>query len=500
MNEKHLRSLSIFYLLAPNLLFFTSWVNMPIGVAGIIVLLYLSLKEVKDASFGAVKILDTSDLLTIGFASVFLTVVSGINGYVFQNVDYWAHNVKFYELLTHKWPIRIPADGPVISYYYGFYVIPALASKLTGAVNETFIFLWTWLGLSIGIAWLYVVLNKKILFVWLTLCIGDLPRVIKSFLSIFSVRLYEFGNFGIENWSNFENLLWVPNQIIPTLIIGGMFVYVLMKRLQIDLLVLPIALSFWWAVFPAFVCGLLVGGLVVRGWFQARFQIRLSEAFNRVIIPFLVCLPVLIFYLSHDGELVSGFLWEFTSNPANSFAEYLVNIVINAVLFLTAYLYFRRIGLPSLTQIPFFCIVFLQLFFPIYRLGEVSDFLFRGMMPFLLIIGLYLFYPLTRDGFKATYSLLRSSGWGMFLTSMLVLSSVTGTTQLYRAARINRLSDNQGVKFEPIPYDAYANVYEVIKAKWSPEGADQYLGNAGSFYEKYMAPDLRKGTATKRQE
>ena len=491
MTERHLRTLSILYLLVPNLLFFFNWVNLPFKVVGILLLCYAFFTDVRYSAFSKEKVLNLRDLVIVGFASLLLTFVSGINGICYQTFDYWCHNTKFYELLSYQWPIRIPQDGPVISYYYGFYVVPVLFSKLTGTINESVIFVWTWLGFMIGVLWVYLVLNKRIFWVFLALCIGDLPHVIKSTLYKFSVKLYEFGDFGVENWSNMENLLWVPNQVIPTLIIGGILVYTLKKGLNINLVVLPVALSFWWAIFPAFVSGLLVGILIFLDVVKAQFRIAWGSYLNRVAVPFLACLPILVFYLSHAESPVSGFLWEFVSDPGNVFVEYLVNISINAALFTAAYFCFRKLDLPSLPSLAFVILIIFTVLFPLFRLGKVNDFLFRGMMPVLIIAGMYLFYPLTVYSAKRTFEVLKTSGVSIALVVLLASSSIIGVTRFWRAATVNQLTVKMGVNsapFTPIPYDAYPNIYEVLKDKWSQQEANQYLGKSDSFYEKHMAP------------
>jgi hypothetical protein len=501
MSVKQLRSLSIIYLLAPNLLFYYSWINLPLGILGILTLVYLIIKELKDVSFSVTKVLGKKDFLVVGLVSLFLTVVSGVNGYVFQNIDYWAHNVKYYELIHSAWPIRFPADGPVISYYYGYYVIPALFSAISGTISESFLFIWTWFGLALGIAWLSLALNKRIIYVLWVLFIGDLPRVIKKLFSWTSVGIYELGEFGVEHWSNFENLFWVPNQAIPTLIIGGMTVYVLSKKLNIDLLILPIALSFWWAIFPAFTSAVFVGVLVIRSWVIARFEIEWFRVINNVVIPFVVCLPILIFFLSHKEPAVSGFLWKFTGT-SGIFTRYLFNVGTNILLLLTAYMLLRKQKLTYLNQTAFFFIIFLSALFSLYRIGDANDFLLRGMMPILLIIGIFVFYPLTTLSARETYALFRSSALLTLVFSLLAASSLLGITRIYRAATVNRFTSelNSKASFKPMPYDAYTNVYDLLKDKWSQEGANQYMGDTDSFYEKHLAPEFRNEVITKKQK
>ena len=117
-------------------------------------------------------------------------------------------------------------------------------------------------------------------------------------------------------------------------------------------------------------------------------------------------------------------------------------------------------------------------------MGEVNDLLIRGLMPILVIIGIYLFQPISEVNKEKRWILKKSALSGV-LIFLLVSSSFLGMSRLWRAVRVNRISD---ATFKAMPYDAYPNVYEVLKAEWSQEGVDQYTGDINSWYEKYIAP------------
>jgi hypothetical protein len=489
MTEKFLRNISIIYLALPNFLFYFYWVNIPTAILGTVTLSYLILKDSLGKDYSLEIVLNAGHLVSIIVFSLFLTLVSGICGLAFQNVDYWAHNVKFYELMSYNWPLRF--DEAVISYYFGYYVVPGFVFKMTGEISEIVIFIWTWIGLLLGVCWLYLVLNKKLILVWVVLCIGDFPRLFKALFSLFSVKLYSFEDFGIEIWSNFENLLWVPNQIIPTLLIGGMMGYALKKRQQLDLLVLPVALSFWWAVFPTFISGLLVGGLVVRSWILFPGEQKWSRIVNRSLLPFLVCAPVLIFFLSHKASPLSGFVWTFRDATSNFIVEYVVNIGLNVIIFFSLYFLYKRAKLPGFDSIPAYFVFVLIVTLPLYRMGEVNDLLFRGAMPLLLLIGMYLLYPLSISSGDDFFLMVRKKPVMMALIILLFSSSIICLERVFRAAVHNPIIAGTVLNkhgFEPIPYDRYNNVYEVLQMKWSQKGADQYSGDTNSYYEKYIAP------------
>ena len=436
--------------------------------------------------------LDRRNLLSLVGLALFTTLISGVSGICFQTLDHWAHNTKLYELFISDWPQRIPLKGPVVSYYYGYYVVPVLLSKIAGEIREDIIFIWTSLGFFLGLTWVYLALNKKMIFVILALSVGDTPRFIKLVLSNLTGPLYEHGAFAIEPWSNFENLLWVPNQVIPTLIIGGMFVYILRSKLNLEYMVLPVALSFWWAVFPSVTSGIVIAVVIFRKWILNRFKLDWYGVLKLVVLPFLTCLPVLLFYLSHQNMPASGFIWQFSGSVSSRFTEYGLNIGLNLVLFTLVYFYYKKYSKSALPIFPIFVTLCVIMIFPLYRIGKLNDFLFRGMMPCLLIAGIYIFNPLAQtDTYKKSWWLIRKTPYSFLLVLLLVSSSMIAAGRLFRAVTINQVTNRlfpAQVAFKPIPYDAYPGIYQALQAKWTQEEADQYLGKKDSFYELNLSP------------
>ncbi|NIJ55965.1 hypothetical protein [Dyadobacter arcticus] len=491
MTIRKLRFASITYLLLPNFIFFYSWTQFPINIAGILLLTYLLREDFKDTSFCKTDQLGLGDLIVLATTGIILALISGTAGLCYQTADYWCHNAKFHELFSQEWPIRIPAAGPVVSYYYGYYLVPALYFKIVGGISETFIFLWTAAGLSLGIAWLYLVLKRKIWFVLPVICVGDLPRLINNLFQKLSIRLYEYADFGIEHWSAFENLFWVPNQVIPSLITAGMLTYIIKNRLKLNLIIFPLSLTFWWAIFPAFTCSVLVGVLLFKELISNPTQIKWNSIIKNITLPGMIVVSILIFFLSHQSTPISGLIWNFRTNYQDLISEYLSNILLNVVIISIAYICLNKSTLNVLNPFPLVISLLLAIILPSYRIGKVNDFLFRGMIPLLIIMGLYIYYPLTLLTFRKTWHILRHSYFTLFIILTLSAGSLIAIGRIWRAATNNLLVSyvrDDAPRFSPIPYDAYDNVYEVLRDRWSQQEANQYLGKADSLYEKYIAP------------
>ena len=156
MTIRQLRLISVSYLLLPNLLFFFFWTNSILAAFCLGICGWLYYSEFRDQQFSRSAALRLPEIFKILLTGAMLSLLAGVCGFFYQTDDYWAHKTKFYELFTHDWPLRIPTDGPVVGYYYGYYVVPSFISKIVGRLSEAAIFGWTMLGMSLGVAWLYI--------------------------------------------------------------------------------------------------------------------------------------------------------------------------------------------------------------------------------------------------------------------------------------------------------------------------------------------------------
>lgn len=493
MRNKTLYILSIIYLLIPNVIYYLYWTRPVISFTGIALILYIFYKNTLHETRLA-KVFTSPKDLCIAFAgAVALALASGISGFAFQTMDHWCHNAKFQDLLLNDWPLRFPSNCPVMGYYFGYYVVPAAFFKLVGHISPTVILIWTSLGIMLGLLWIFISLHQKWWATFLVLCVGDFPRLFKGIAAQFSIQLYRYEEIGMEHWSNLENLFWAPNQVIPSLMLGGMLFHVIRNRLDYTLLCFPTALALWWAAFPALATGLLVGLLLIGQWI--RWGISLRELSERVLLPFIMAIPVLLLFQSHPHPPENGLIWEFRRDVGNLLREYLVNTATEVLLFVSAFVAFRRAGLPGVPAMPFWLLICITLLFPLARVGKVNDMLLRGMMPILILIGCCLLYPLASQPLIKVNAVLRANALCVIIALMLLFPAAIGIGRLYRAVRFNRITawwSTGNSKFIPMPYDAYPSLYETLRQRWSQQEAEQYLGKTDSFYEKYIAPHAAK--------
>lgn len=491
MTIRQLRLISISYLLLPNLLFFLFWTTgilatLCLGICG-----GLYYFELRDRQFSRAAVFSFGEIFKMLLAGAALCLLSGVCGVFYQTNDYWAHNTKFYELFIHDWPLRIPDKEPVVGYYYGYYVIPAIISKIVGELSEAAIFCWTTLGMSLGITWLYISLRHKIRYTLLVLTVGDFGHVCNSLISkVFGYR-YPFENFGIEMWSNFENLFWVPNQIIPSMMIGGMLVYCIRQGIAPERMVLPTVLSLWWAVFPAFTASILIAAVVAIKRFGRSLSSFTSRDVCTILLPCVLAVPVLLLFISHERPAVIGWIWTFNSKFGYRMLEYGLNVGLNVAAIIFLYRYFARNDSARKFDSTFYVVLILILTMPLIRIGKVNDFLIRGYMPLLIVAGLSVFQFVAIFDFDKLM-LSRTTGTAFLLGFCVLGSSSLAIGRIAKALKVNAITTwmlPTSINFKPVPYNAYSNVYDVLQARWSQTEADQYLGKSDSIYERFIAPE-----------
>ncbi len=149
---------------------------------------------------------------------------SGIGGYVWQNADHYWRNEIYEILVEYKWPViqGTPVGGKGISYYIGFWMVPAIFGKLFG-VSVGYVVQYVWA--VVGIMLMYGLMCRRFK------RIAVLPIIIFIFFSGLDIVGYLINNYTtldnihigthLELWidgyqfsSITTQLFWVFNQAI----------------------------------------------------------------------------------------------------------------------------------------------------------------------------------------------------------------------------------------------------------------------------------------------
>jgi hypothetical protein len=483
-----LRLLSVIYLLIPNLIFVASWFKDYLSVilcGGFAYLLYLNAKEAKPLN---TWLTEKDKVLQICLLSFIWTSLTGIGSMFPQSGDFWAHHSKFFDLFKNSWPIYFREKEQFACYYFGYYLAPALVCKLIGRMSELPLFLWTWAGFLLGLTWVYVIAGRSILMTAIFPFIGGLcvfPVKILHLLSGFFPDIVYFSTI----WSLYDQSLWVPNQVIPSLILAGVFIYDFYINRLPHRCFLPIILLFIWAVFPAIVFTLLFAIFYPK---ESLRKISLANFARFFLIPGMIFLPTFIYLNSSDSLPVSGFVWEFYE-PAIIINAYGKGIFIEATILIVITLIFGS-GKSLIPSWFVFVTYLLMLPISLYRIGVANDFLFRATIPILIVVTLTLartvagyLNGLRGREMKMQYYLV------LLMLGAAVLNPFIHPTALKNPLIHNRLTNHlfpEKSLYKPIPFDTFPDTYSMLKSVYGPKDAQQYLGKKNSFFEKYLAKPI----------
>ncbi|WP_254411796.1 hypothetical protein [Dyadobacter diqingensis] len=484
-----LRKLSLTYILIPNLLFSFGWFRQPysgILIAGFIFLLIRELKKKNEPDF-----LPAKDLFfTLLFAIVW-TFFSGAGGLSDQKSDFFAHNAKFYDLYKNPWPTYFPEVGRYACYYFGYYLVPSFLGKITGDLSPSFIYFWSVLGYFLGFSWVYLLIGRKkvglFAFLWFR-GIGYVLCLALQKSHIMNIPLYRPVINGIVQQSSYA-----PNQFLGTLIVTCILIHDVFVRKEFKEIWFPITLVFIWSVFPSISLSIIYLIVWVRHFIIKQNYMTLCNwsSLASFILPAILLLPTLGYFLSANQTTVKGLLWQFGDPFKISFYHF-TGIMIDLVVYflLIRSLKHREKLIPFWFTASLLTTLFV---FSLYRVGFHNDWFYRTQIPIFIILVIVLI----RGAYDCVEEKLLPAGWLNRSLSLLIVIMMF----IQLSAYVHLLRDNIIVKtlfpsatsFKPMPYDRFPNVYLLMKKMYQDRGdAEQYLGQKNSFYELHLAPKTDK--------
>ncbi|WP_266363190.1 hypothetical protein [Tellurirhabdus rosea] len=485
MSVRTLRLASLIYLLLPAILFTLGWFDPIFSIPVLIGFGFLTVRAFRERSDVGADF-TRQDLFYLAGMGLVLTLYSGIAGLSAQMFDHWGHNAKYYDLTVHNWPLFFPERDRYATYYFGFYLVPAFLSKITlGRPYEPFLAGWTAIGFFLGISWVYLVTGRRKLLLLLLPLVGGLNNGLKELL------LHSFyGNhpitphlYGFVSW--FDQLQWVPNQLVSCTLISGMLLYNAFHRRQLESTFFPITLSFIWAVFPGAFFVVLYGFILIQKSIGQPFLKFFRETLAAHLVAGLIFLPTFVYLNSGDGMPVAGFIWEYEAFPKLAM-RYFLSVVLDLGILYALCRYVTR-QFPHLFPSWFVTALFVLFFLAThYRVGYYNDWLMRLQQPMLTITGIIILRGLAEAFDQSPVARPAMLKW---MVPILILWSPIALRRAARTTYRNAITTAIAGKpmYNPIPYDKYPNTYQFLLHKHSQLEANQYLGKKNSVYERYLA-------------
>ena len=421
----------------------------------------------------------------ISVISLVLIAFSGIGGFCFQSFDYWAHNSKYYTLFNHDWPVLFKANGRYACHYFGFFLVPALISKMLGELSGIALYIWASIGLFLGFCWIFIITGKSYLSLVLFLSLGGVGHLVKV-VTLHLIGLnYHVPPFFTEIWPVLYQAQWAPNQLIPIIIVSSIIFhdYVFLKKPERSFL--AVIAIFIWGIFPSIVFVIIFSLLIllrynrdIRGFFQRKVMVD-------ILVPGMLFIPTFFYFLSGKGSVIAGFIWQF--NPLNEIAfHYFFGVVIDLGV-LVGIVFILNLH-KSVNKDIILALFTLLVFISLFRMGKWNDWFLRGNTPVLILLSLFILQSFSvwiRERpqwykLKVAYPLIL----------VVFMNMVVPLSHIRRALQENVVTSMlfpETVKFTPYPYNQFEDFYELGLKIYSPQEANQFLGQKGSFYETYLA-------------
>lgn len=203
------------------------------------------------------RIFAVMEILIIG---IFLfSGVGGICGQ--QTMDYTRSNAIMSDLVLKQWPVMYNENNniSVMNYYIAYFVPGAFIGKLMNSfhVAEIITFLWSVVGLNLGILLIFLVTNVVkgktlwLFFCWAGLdCLGQI--LVSGTLFKGTEHLEHWASVewtGYEHIANYQSIasgfLWGTQHYIPTIIVTFFMIYMIKQNIYKLCMLVAISLLFW---------------------------------------------------------------------------------------------------------------------------------------------------------------------------------------------------------------------------------------------------------------
>ena len=495
MRRDTLFSVTMAYLLVPNVIFVLGWLK-PVWAIPITIVAALCMLDV-----GRRAVTDTPPLswrvwaFILAFA-LFWAHTAGIGELNVQTTDYFKHNLVFHDLITMSWPVVYHGAGlhdPMLCYYVAYYLPTGLLGKLFGLqYAAAFSLAWGLMGLALAFAWVCrfgrphgpIVL---LLFTLIdSLCwlanferpvhkLADLLGVGGSHVVLGAPFTWNLGSPPIH--MEFETtpslMLKAPQHALGAWLAAACVMCSVLERRPARHVVLLNAAVLLWSPFIAVGLLPLTVAACLRDW-------RHGLSWPNLLGGTALGVPLVLYFLAHDPQQFLGALFSDFSGPAD-WAKYTLSLALAVGVFWAAtWLVRRRYGLPDPTLWRLLCLAALVLVASTFvYMGQFNDWVMRASEPALFVF---------RVGLACTaVALWRSNAPRLhrFAFVLLLLLSAEQPVKAYFLAPLGKFG-RQPTTTTIATADRYAANVAKMPAQPGWDFASQYLGSTDSVFGRWL--------------
>lgn len=443
-------------------------------------------------------------IIILALCACLWAYISGIGEFTWTTEDHSVRYAILNDLTAYDWPViydsssqSIPAVRDLIgegkfafSYYFIFWLIPALIGKLCGLFAARIaLLLISAFGLLLVSAGIFCLCGRT----------GFAPFLVFFFfggLDIIPYLIRTAANAG-GTWEGWNEQLYIHGNYYQTMntfnqSIPGWIITILVLMCGSPRHIGTIAsLMFCYSPWATF--GLLP--IAVYELFSRLSHERTAARLRDIFTPGNLILPIMLlsvfglFYTSNSGATSEkGFIWEFLRTPWQLLTAYILYIIVEFGIWgLFAFLNSRKASRNRGRLYVSFAILLLM---PIYKITHANDFLMRGSLSPMFIIFLYSLpaFLAAFDRFREPVSIIKLGFRAVSTMILFVLMSITPLMLLITGIFSTALGPEQG---EILPRDKIVSFGDIAHKDEADLVRLQFL--VGDYEEKPFYKYLGKG-------
>lgn len=462
LGDRNLLVASLCYLALPVAIFCLSWVTLWAGIPAVLAILACVVAICSRHSNGGRLPIKRMQLLWMLLILFLWVAIAGIGGYVWQNIwDHAYRNAVFMDLVTYDWPVV--RDNRILTYYLGFWIVPAGLVKITGSMaigwlSQT---LWAFMGVVLAVFWFFKYVGRcKLRILLIIILVGTIdiiPNIVMN-RDLSGEILENWSRLAYAEWQN-TMIYWVYNQSIPALLVCSMVFTVRSSKLTVFLIAIMLLYAPMSVVllFP-----LAVYQLAREVAQEPDWRLKLRRLLSPVnILSLLIAFVIGTYILNNNNAQQLGLI--IGSMGRKALLISLLSLYLLSIGVWLPYIW-RRIKNSYTFWILFLC----YLPCPLLTMGQDIDFASRTLVPLTAFLLMEVSRFVTID-WGVTSVRIR-----VWFIGLVCLSSVSVASELYRIGKNTVILPTSEYRLMD-----YGSIYNVTKLQ------NNFLGT----YDKWI---LRK--------
>lgn len=476
------------YLALPLFIFLLTWLDAPIALLACLLFLLGFYRLGIPDFYNKSALMTKSIIVPAGIIAILWCFFAGVGYFYYQSFDYHFRNAVFRDLINYEWPVMYDKAHTPMVYYMGFWLLPALITKLFSffLFSDEALFI-----LGNILLFIYAVIGVFLIFMHLAVAfsIKNAKQILSAvFLFIFFSGLDIIGYlffqmdvqpfaYHLDWWAAFiqyssltTSMFWVFNQFIPTALV----VLTIYNGHSIKTFGYLFPLVLFLAPYPAIGVALLMFIYTLQQFLKAadKKEFIYAEVLSvSNIIGMFWLLPIVILYFITNTGGMNRFYFFFK----------FIDVWHLLLFMLLEFLLFAFILFKSFKNNILFMTAIISLFiFPLFSLDQQNNFCMRASQPALIMLCLFVIRFLF-ESYRENKNKLRRE----VLLILLLLGSATPLMEFYRglhytfeAHKINLVQDEIYTLNQPyirMPVFGYGANHQFSAKNYKSDVFWQYL-------------------------